>query len=73
MVSIKCYNRSIEENFFIMLTGNTLIDTIIENNTADNKTLAKKCGYATVTKSGKEKILFTSFYEAVLIAKGIIN
>ena len=73
MVSIKCYNRSIEENFFIMLTGNTLIDTIIENNTADDKTLAKKCGYATVTKSGKEKILFTPFYEAVLIAKGIIN
>ena len=56
-----------------MLTGNTLIDTIIKNNTADNKTLAKKCGYATVTKSGKEKILFISFYEAVLIAKGFIN
>ena len=56
-----------------MLTGNTLIETIIENNTVDDKTLAKKCGYTTVTKSGKEKILFTPFYEAVLIAKGIIN
>ena len=56
-----------------MLTGTTLIDTIIENNTADEKTIAKRCGYTTVTKSGKEKILFTSFYEAVLIAKGIIN
>ena len=56
-----------------MLTGNTLIETVIENNTSDDKTLARKCGYATVTKSGKEKILFTSFYEALLIAKGIIN
>ena len=56
-----------------MLTGNTLIETIIENNTSDDKTLARKCGYATVTKSGKEKILFTSFYEAILIAKGMVN
>ena len=73
MVSLEWYNTSIEENFFIMLTGNTLIETIIENNTVDDKTLAKKCGYTTVTKSGKEKILFTPFYEAILIAKGIVN
>tara|TARA_A100001391_G_scaffold3206_1_gene2661 strand:+ start:211 stop:381 length:171 start_codon:yes stop_codon:yes gene_type:complete len=56
-----------------MLTGNKLIETIIENNTSDDKTLARKCGYSTVTKSGKEKILFTPFYEAILIAKGIVN
>ena len=56
-----------------MLTGNTLIETIIENNTVDDKTLARKCGYTTVTKSGKEKILFTSFYKAILVAKGCTN
>ena len=56
-----------------MLTGNTLIETITKNSTIDEKTLIKSCGYATVTKSGKEKILFTSFYKAILIAKGIVN
>ena len=39
-----------------MLTGNTLIETITKNSTIDEKTLIKSCGYATVTKSGKEKI-----------------
>ena len=54
-----------------MLKGIELIDTIKQNETADEKTLARKCGYVTVTKSGSEKILFTPFYEAILIAKGI--
>ena len=54
-----------------MLTGIELIDTIRQNETADEKGLARKCGYATVSKNGSEKILFTPFYEAILIAKGI--
>ena len=53
-----------------MLTGIELLDTLRQNATANEKTLAKKCGYATVTKSGAEKILLTPFYEAVLVAKG---
>ena len=53
-----------------MLSGIELLETIRQDETADEKTLAKKCGYATVTKSGAEKILLTPFYEAVLIAKG---
>ena len=53
-----------------MLTGIELLNTIRQDETTDEKTLAKKCGYATVTKSGAEKILLTPFYEAVLIAKG---
>ena len=53
-----------------MLTGIELLDTLRQDETSDEKTLAKKCGYATVTKSGAEKILLTPFYEAVLIAKG---
>ena len=54
-----------------MLTGIELLDTIRQNEITDEKTLAKKCGYATVTKSGVEKILLTPFYEAILVAKGI--
>ena len=54
-----------------MLIGIELLDTITDNATSDEKTLAKKCGYATVTKSGAEKILLTPFYEAILVAKGL--
>ena len=54
-----------------MLTGIELLDTLRQNEITDEKTLAKKCGYATVTKSGAEKILLTPFYEAILVAKGI--
>ena len=53
-----------------MLTGIELLNTLRQDETANEKTLAKKCGYATVTKSGAEKILLTPFYEAILVAKG---
>ena len=56
-----------------MLTGIELIDTIRQDETADEKALARKCGYATVSKNASEKILFTPFYEAILIAKGITD
>ena len=56
--------------FFIMLTGIELLDTLRQDETANEKTLAKKCGYATVQKNGAEKILLTPFYEAILVAKG---
>ena len=56
-----------------MLIGFELIDTIRQNETADEKALARKCGYATVQKNGSEKIIFTPFYEAILIAKGITD
>ena len=52
-----------------MLIGIELLDTIRQDETTDEKTLAKKCGYATVSKSGAEKILLTPFYEAVILAK----
>ena len=54
-----------------MLTGIELLDTLRQDEIADEKTLAKKCGYATVTKSGVEKILLTPFYEVVILAKYI--
>ena len=56
-----------------MLTGIELIDTIKQDETADEKALARKCCYATVQKNGSEKILLTSFYEAILIAKAITD
>ena len=58
-------------HFFIMLSGIELLETIRQDETANEKTLAKKCGYVAVSKSGAEKILFTPFYEAILVAKGI--
>ena len=54
-----------------MLNGIELLDTIRQDETADEKTLAKKCGYVAVSKNGAEKILLTPFYEAVLLAKGL--
>ena len=53
-----------------MLIGIELLDTIRQDKTTDEKTLAKKCGYVAVSKNGAEKILLTPFYEAVLVAKG---
>jgi len=53
-----------------MLIGIELLDTIRQNEITDEKTLAKKCGYVAVSKSGAEKILLTPFYEAILVAKG---
>ena len=53
-----------------MLIGIELLDTIRQDETTDEKTLAKKCGYVAVSKNGAEKILLTPFYEAVLVAKG---
>ena len=55
---------------YIMLIGIELLETLRQDETSDEKTLAKKCGYVTVSKNGAEKILLTPFYEAVLIAKG---
>ena len=54
-----------------MLTGIELLDTLRQDETANEKTLAKKCGYVTVSKNGAEKILLTPFYEAILVAKGL--
>ena len=54
-----------------MLTGNQLLNQVFENREDDIKDIIRKSGYTAVTKAGKEKILFTSFYEALLLAKGV--
>ena len=56
-----------------MLTGTQLLNQVFENREDDIKDIIRKSGYTAVTKAGKEKILFTPFYEAILIAKGIID
>ena len=40
-----------------MLIGIELLDTIRQDETSDEKTLAKKCGYVAVQKSGAESVL----------------
>ena len=56
--------------FFIMLKGNQLINTVKSLPDADIKQLVKTCGYTSVQKNGTEKLNFTDFYMALLTAKG---
>ena len=55
--------------FFIMLKGNQLINTVKSLPDADIKQLVKTCGYTSVQKNGTEKLNFTDFYMALLSAK----
>ena len=55
--------------FFIMLKGNQLINTVKSLPDADIKQLVKTCGYTSVQKNGAEKLNFTDFYMALLSAK----
>ena len=65
----RCYNRVIENQIeiFIMLTGIELLNKLRTEKVADDNFI-KSCGYVTVQKSGKEKILFTQFYTELLNA-----
>ena len=58
-----------------MLIGIELLDTIRQDETSDEKTLAKKCGYVAVSKNGAEKILLTpsvSYTHLTLPTKRIV-
>ena len=54
-----------------MLTGNTLINKVIELADMPKSDIVNACGYATVTKAGKQKLNYTDFYMALLSAKGV--
>ena len=56
--------------FFIMLKGNQLINTVKSLPDADIKQIVKTCGYTSVQKNGTEKLDFNNFYMALLAAKG---
>ena len=54
-----------------MLTGNTLINKVIELADMPKADIVNACVYATVTKAGKQKLNYTDFYMALLSAKGV--
>ena len=50
------------------ITGIDLLKKLRTEKIADNNFI-KSCGYVTIQKSGKEKVLFTQFYDELLNAK----
>ena len=68
---VYCYNRYIRNKFefFIMLSGNQLLNTLKSLPDADIKQLAKTCGYISTRKDGTQKLNFNDFYIALLTAK----
>ena len=64
------YNRDKEkEFFFIMLTGNQLIQTIKDNSDLSKSDLLRVTGYTSVRKDGSIKLNFTAFYQALINIK----
>ena len=53
-----------------MLTGTSLINKVIELADMPKADIVNACGYATVTKAGKQKLNYTDFYMALLSARG---
>ena len=51
-----------------MITGLELLNKLRTEKIANNNFI-KSCGYVTIQKSGKEKVLFTQFYDELLNAK----
>ena len=60
------YNRDKEKEFFIMLTGNQLIQTIQDNSNLSKSDLLRVTGYTSVRKDGSIKLNFTQFYQALI-------
>ncbi|WP_094560371.1 AbrB family transcriptional regulator [Synechococcus sp. 8F6] len=54
-----------------MLTGPDLLAKVKELGDVSKSDLARECGYVTTKKDGGERINFTAFYEALLVAKGV--
>ena len=54
-----------------MLTGTSLINKVIELADQQKAAIVETCGYASVTKAGKQKLNYTDFYIALLSARGV--
>ena len=54
------------------LTGDTLINKVIDLGDSPKEDVVNACGYSYVPKSGKEKLNYTEFYMALLSAKGVV-
>lgn len=52
------------------LTGDTLLTRVQELDGLGKTELVRACGYVTIKKDGTERVNYTSFYEALLAAKG---
>jgi hypothetical protein len=53
-----------------MLTGPELLATIKSMEGANKTAIVRACGYVKILPNGKERVCFSTFYEAVLEAKG---
>jgi hypothetical protein len=54
-----------------MLTGSDLLNKVKELGDISKADLVRSCGYVSTKKNGEERLNFTSFYEALLEAKGV--
>ena len=54
-----------------MLTGSDLLNKVKELGDASKSDLVRACGYRSTKKDGGERLNFTAFYEALLVAKGV--
>lgn len=55
----------------VPLTGQDLLDKVKNLGDVSKSALVRACGYVTTKKDGSERLNFTSFYEALLEAKGV--
>lgn len=53
------------------LTGKALLSKVDQLSRLPRRELARQCGYVTATKTGKQRINLTGFYDAILAAKGM--
>ena len=54
-----------------MLTGSDLLNKVKDLGDISNSDLVRTCGYVSTKKDGGERLNFTTFYEALLEAKGV--
>ena len=54
-----------------MLIGSDLLNKVNELGDISKADLVRSCGYVSIKKNGEERLNFTSFYEALLEAKGV--
>lgn len=54
------------------LTGKALLQKVKDNSELSKRELAKECGYYTETKDSEIRANLTSFYDALLEARGIV-
>ena len=55
----------------VPLTGQELLDKVKDLGDVSKSDLVRACGYVTIKKDGGDRLNFTSFYEALLEAKGV--